>query len=52
MSMSQDVGGEVQHWTERRFMVRSVRHAQAAEVALRTRVAKAMAQIEALNQQG
>ena len=33
-------------------MVRSVRHAQAAEAALRARVAKAMAQIEALNQRG
>jgi hypothetical protein len=32
--------------------VRSVRHAQAAEAALRARVAKAMAQIEALNQRG
>jgi transposase len=50
--MSQDVGGAVQSWTERRLMVRSVRHAQAAEAALRARVAKAMAQIEALNQQG
>ena len=50
--MSQAVGGEVQSWTERRLLVRSVRHAQAAEAALRARVAKAMAQIEALNQRG
>src|SRR3989441_4090033 len=50
--MRQEVGGEVQSWTERRLMVRSVRHAQAAEAALRARVAKAMAQIEALNQRG
>jgi len=50
--MSQEVGGAVQHWTERRLMVRSVRHAQAAEATLRARVAKAMAQIEALNQRG
>ena len=50
--MSQEVGGEVQSWTERRLMVRSVRHAQAAEAALRARVAKAIAQIEALNQRG
>ena len=50
--MSQEVGGEVQSWTERRLMVHSLRHAQAAEAALRARVAKAMAQIEALNQQG
>src|SRR3989441_743739 len=50
--MSQVVGGAVQSWAERRLMVRSVRHAQAAEAALRARVAKAMAQIEALNQRG
>jgi hypothetical protein len=50
--MRQEVGGEVQSWTERRWMVRSVRQAQAAEAALRARVAKAMAQIEALNQRG
>ena len=50
--MSQAVGGEVQNWTERRLMVRSIRHAQAAEAALRARVAKARAQIEALNQRG
>src|SRR3989454_1389427 len=29
--MSQKVDGKVQHWTERRLVVRSVRHAQAAE---------------------
>jgi transposase len=50
--MSQEVGGGVQSWTERRLRVRSVRHAQAAEAALRARVAKAMVQIEALNQRG
>ena len=50
--MSQKVDGNVQHWTERRLVVRSVRHAQAAEAALRTRVDKAMAQIEALNHRG
>jgi transposase len=46
------VGGKVETWTERRLMVRSVRHAQAAEAALRARVAKAMAEIEALNHRG
>jgi len=50
--MNQAVGGEVQHWIERRLLVRSVQHAHAAEAALRARVAKAMAQIEALNQRG
>src|SRR6266699_591831 len=48
--MSQQVDGTVQSWTERRLVVRSVRQAHAAEAALRARVAKAMAQIEALNQ--
>jgi transposase len=52
MAMSQQVAGKVQSWTERRLVVRSVRHAQAAEAALRARLAKAMAQIEALNQRG
>jgi len=50
--MSQKVDDTVQSWTERRLVVRSVRHAHAAEAALRARVAKAMAQIEALNQRG
>src|SRR5206468_9254275 len=44
--------GQVESWTERRLVVRSVRQAPAAEAALRARVAKAMAQIEALNQRG
>ena len=50
--MSLEVAGQLQSWTERRLVVRSLRHAQAAEAALRARVAKAMAQIEALNQRG
>ena len=52
MAMSQKVGEQVQHWTERRLVVRSVRHAQAAAAALRARVAQAIAQIAALNQRG
>src|SRR5438093_12990358 len=52
VAMSQQGNGKVESWTERRLMVRSVRQAQAAEAALRARVAKAMAQIEALNQRG
>ena len=47
-----EVEGQLQSWTERRLVVRSVRHAHAAEAALRTRVAKAKAQVEALNQRG
>src|SRR5713101_2398822 len=52
VAMSQKGGGQVESWSERRLVVRSVRHAHAAEAALRARVAKAMAQIEALNQRG
>src|ERR671925_1375091 len=52
VAMSHKVGEPVQTWTERRLVVRSVRQAHAAEVALRARVSKAMAQIEALNQRG
>src|SRR5947208_7278166 len=52
VAMSQKVDGKVESWSERRLVVHSVRHAHAAEAALRARVAKAMAQIEALNQRG
>src|SRR6266536_1735069 len=52
VAMSQKGEGQGESWTERRLMVRSVRHAQAAEAALRARVAIAIAQIEALNQRG
>jgi transposase len=52
MPIRQKVDGKVENWTERRLVVRSVRHAQAAEAALRARVSKALAQIEALNQRG
>src|SRR2546428_1754730 len=52
VAMSQKVDGKVESWSERRLVVHSVRQAQAAEAALRARVAKAMAQIEALNQRG
>jgi transposase len=50
--MSHLVDAEVHSWTERRLVVRSLRHARAAEDALRARVAEATAQIEALNQRG
>ena len=52
VTMSQQGDGKVETWSERRLLVRSVRQAHAAEAALRTRVAKALAQIEALNQGG
>ena len=50
--MGLEVNGAWQRWTERRLVVRSVRQAKAAEAALRARVAKAKAQVEALNQRG
>jgi transposase len=50
--MCLDRAGERQSWTERRLIVRSMRQAQAAEKALRARVATAMAAVEALNQRG
>ena len=52
IALSQQVGEPVQTWTERRLVVRSVRQAHAAEAALRARVAKAMTQLETLNQRG
>jgi transposase len=50
--MSVEVDGKPRQWHERRLVVRSVRHAEAAEAALRARVAKAKAQVEALNLRG
>jgi transposase len=50
--MSVEVDGRRREWSERRLIVRSVRHAEAAEAALRARVAKAKAHVEALNQRG
>src|SRR5215467_4515620 len=52
VAMSPKGESQVASWTERRLVVRSVRQAHAAEAALRARVAKAMAQSEALNQRG
>src|SRR6266705_2979290 len=52
VAMRQKGEGQGESWTERRLVVRSVRQAHAAEAALRARVAKAMAQIEALTQRG
>ena len=46
------VEGKPREWSERRLVVRSVRHAEAAEAALRSRVAKAKAQVEALKRRG
>ena len=52
MPLRLQVAGQRQHWRERRWVVRSVPHAQAAETALRARVANAMAQRETLHQRG
>ena len=52
VAMRLEVEGDEHVWSERRLVVRSLRHAQAAEAALRARVAKAKAQVEALNVRG
>jgi transposase len=52
MPMRVEVEGQQREWTERRLVVRSVRHAEAAEAALRARVATAKSQGEALNLRG
>src|SRR2546426_3135021 len=52
VALRQPVGEPVPHGPARRVVGRSVRPAHAAEVALRARVAQALAQIEALNQRG
>ena len=44
------VEGETITWTERRLVVRSFKHAQAAERALRKRLAKAQVTLAALNE--
>ena len=50
--MSVEVEGKKREWSERRLVVHSLRHAQAAEAGLRARVARAKAQVEALNRRG
>jgi transposase len=50
--MSRKVDGTPRPWSERRLVARALRHAQAAEEALRARVAKAKAQVEALDRHG
>jgi transposase len=52
MPLEVEVAGKPQQWSERRLVRRSIGHAKAAEAALRTRVDKAKAQVEALNQRG
>jgi transposase len=51
-AMEVEIAGKAQQWTERRLVVRSQRHAKAAEQALRARVAQAQAEVEALNLRG
>ena len=52
VALRQPVGEPVPHGPARRVVGRSGRPAHAAAVALRARVAQALAQIEALNQRG
>jgi transposase len=44
--------GQTITWTERRLVIRSLRHAQAAERALRARLTKAQTDLAALNERG
>jgi len=46
------VEGQAITWTERRLVVRSLKHAQAAEHALRVRLTKAHTELAALNERG
>lgn len=46
------VGGETIIWTERRLVVRSLKHAQAGERDLRKRLAKAQRALASLNERG
>lgn len=50
--MRVSIGDTEREWTERRLVVRSIRHAESAQAALQARVAKAKEQVEALNQRG
>jgi transposase len=49
-TLTATVAGEVVTWTERRLVVRSLQHAQAAEAALRQRLAQAQTTVAALNE--
>jgi transposase len=50
--LSVEVEGKGREWSERRSVVRSLRHAQTAEAVLRARMAKTKAEVEALNLRG
>lgn len=47
-----EVDGQAVTWMERRLVLRSLKQAQAAEAALRARLAKAQALLAALNEKG
>jgi len=51
-TLTAEVDGETITWVERRLVVRSLKQAQRAEKALRTRLAKAQAALTALNKRG
>jgi transposase len=46
------VGGKTITWTERRLVIRSLKHAQAGERALRKRLTKAQRALASLNERG
>ena len=52
VSLTAEVDEQTVTWTERRLVIRSLKQAQAAERGLRSRLAKAQAALEALNDRG
>lgn len=52
VTLTTEVDGQTVTWTERRLVVRSLKHTQAAERGLRHRLAKAQAALAALNERG
>ncbi len=50
--LTAEVEGQTVIWTERRLVLRSLKQAQAAEAALRARLAKAQCALAALNEKG
>ena len=51
-TITAELNGQTLCWSERRLVVRSLRQARASEARLRQRLARAQAEIQALNQRG
>jgi len=52
VTLTTAVEGRTVTWTERRLVIRSLKHAQAAERGLRSRLSKAQSALTALNERG